>query len=98
MHNLANHVLSQSSFYPLNPPASNFNLDMSLWEYHSFMEQQPHVLILPSDLRAFCKSINNTLVINPMRLAKDSYARIKIKATAEGKWEANDVSCEIRKL
>lgn len=95
---LADHVLTQTCFYPVYPPAEDLNVDTELWEKYAFFEQQPHLLILPSDMRCYCKVINDCMIVNPERMYKHTYARLSVKPTVDGKWSSNDISCEIAKV
>ncbi|XP_033217310.1 DNA polymerase alpha subunit B isoform X3 [Belonocnema kinseyi] len=96
---LANHILSQACFYPLYPPAEEVNVDTYLWKTYAFMKQQPHILILPSDMAYFCKPINGCVVVNPERLCKHSFARIFIPSISnDQKWDQSRISCEILKV
>ncbi|XP_051170404.1 DNA polymerase alpha subunit B [Leptopilina boulardi] len=98
LHRVANHILSQACFYPLYPPAEEVNVDTNLWKNYAFMKKQPHILILPSDMGNFCKSINGCVVINPQRLCKHSFARMHINSSKEQKWDQSHITCEILKV
>ncbi|XP_035720667.1 DNA polymerase alpha subunit B-like isoform X1 [Vespa mandarinia] len=91
---IADHILSQRCFYPSYPPA--INLDTKLWKKYAFFDLQPHILILPSDMRYFCGVINDCLVINPERSIKYTYARLCIRPNEQ--WNPHTVSCEIGKI
>ncbi|XP_076233741.1 DNA polymerase alpha subunit B [Calliopsis andreniformis] len=95
---LADHVLSQATFYPLYPPFPGLNLDTTLWKKYACFEQQPHIIILPSDVKYYCKVVNNSLVLNPERLQKYIYAKLYIRPVTNGKWDPNNISCEIAKV
>lgn len=95
---LANHVLTQGCFYPLYPPSKEINIDTALWEQYAFMYRQPHILLLPSDMRHFCKWLNGCLVINPERLNKHSYARVIVRPSSDDAWTDQRVDCEILKI
>nr|XP_031846629.1 DNA polymerase alpha subunit B [Nomia melanderi] len=95
---LANHVLSQSTFYPLYPPFASLNLDTILWKKYGCFERQPHIMILPSDIKYYCKVVNECLVLNPERLQKYTYAKLCIRPNSNGKWSPHNVSCEIAKV
>ncbi|XP_076667388.1 DNA polymerase alpha subunit B isoform X3 [Andrena cerasifolii] len=95
---LADHVLSQATFYPLYPPFPGLNFDTTLWKKYACFEQQPHVMILPSDIKYYCKAVNDCLVLNPERLQKYIYAKLLIRPASNGKWDPNSVSCEIGKV
>ncbi|KAI4343365.1 hypothetical protein L6164_010722 [Bauhinia variegata] len=77
MSRLANHILSQQSFYPLYPPAESVPLDFSLAPEALELSSIPDILILPSDIKHFIKVLSNEegnrgkcLSVNPGRLAK----------------------------
>ncbi|KZC06471.1 DNA polymerase alpha subunit B, partial [Dufourea novaeangliae] len=95
---LADHVLSQATFYPLYPPFMGLNLDTTLWKKYACFERQPHIIILPSDIKHYCKVVNECLVLNPERLQKYIYAKLCIRPNASGKWNPNNISCEIAKV
>ena len=54
MKRLHEHLLFQNSFYPLFPPGPDVNIDYSQYQ-HVRMQVRPHVLIIPSDTKHFCK-------------------------------------------
>lgn len=66
---LARHVLAQRSFYPLDPPPVD---SRTLIDYKHLsnieLHVKPDVMILPSVLPHFAKSVEETLVINPGKL------------------------------
>ncbi|KYN01294.1 PREDICTED: DNA polymerase alpha subunit B [Cyphomyrmex costatus] len=95
---LADHVLSQTCFYPVYPPFEDLNVDTELWEKYAFFDQQPHLLVLPSDMRCYCKVINDCMIVNPERMHKHTYARLSVKPVIGGKWSSNNISCEIAKV
>ncbi|XP_011644932.1 DNA polymerase alpha subunit B isoform X1 [Pogonomyrmex barbatus] len=95
---LADHVLAQTCFYPVYPPPEDLNVDVELWEKYAFFDQQPHLLILPSDMRCYYKVINECMILNPERMHKHTYARLSVKPTLEDKWNSNNISCEIVKV
>ncbi|KAI9594523.1 DNA polymerase alpha subunit B N-terminal-domain-containing protein [Syncephalis fuscata] len=79
---LASHLLEQRSFYPLYPPALGESVDMQRLEALA-IHQQPDLLIIPSQLRHFCKTIGTeSLCVNPGRLSRKqtggTYARITV--------------------
>ncbi|XP_072748793.1 DNA polymerase alpha subunit B [Anoplolepis gracilipes] len=92
---LADHVLAQTCFYPVYPPSEDLNVDTDLWEKHAFFDQQPHVLILPSDMRSYCKVINECVTLNPERMYKHAYARLSVKPAFDDKWSSSNISYEI---
>ena len=95
---LSNYILNQACFYPLYPPAKEVNLDSELWEKYAFIKEKPHVLLLPSDMRYFCKNINESVIINPERLSKRIFAKMSFKPCVEGSWSQDNFSCEIIKM
>ncbi|XP_076166729.1 DNA polymerase alpha subunit B isoform X2 [Ptiloglossa arizonensis] len=95
---LADHVLSQATFYPLYPPITGLNLDTTLWKNYACFERQPHIMILPSDVRYYAKIVNECLVLNPERLQKYIYAKLCVRPASNGKWDPKNVSCEIAKV
>lgn len=82
MKRLHEHVLLQQSFYPLFPPGNDVNIDYSLYE-HLQMDVRPHVLIMPSDAKSFCRNIDGCICINPERVSKKSLARLKLECTSD---------------
>lgn len=78
MSRLANHIISQRSFYPLYPPAEDIPLDFSLAPEALHITSIPDILILPSDMKYFIKVLTlgegeeqrKCICINPGRLAK----------------------------
>ena len=83
MGRLAGHLLQQHNFYPLHPPAEETNIDYPHFIKHCFFDSKPDVLLLPSDLRYFVKNVQDTVVVNPGKLAKGSgtYFRLYVKGT-----------------
>nr|CAG4651909.1 EOG090X07VJ [Triops cancriformis] len=69
---LASHLLKQRTFYPLFPSNEEVSLDLHFWEQRALLQEKPHVIILPSDLRMFIKDIEDCLIVNPERLCKGS--------------------------
>ena len=43
------------SYYPLYPAPDDVNIDYDLWETSARLPVTPHILLLPSDLKAFAK-------------------------------------------
>ena len=64
-------------------------MDLERLDKHARLEEQPHVLILPSDFLHFIKDVNGGVVVNPSRLAKREgggvFARLAISARKEEK-------------
>ncbi|BEI86263.1 hypothetical protein CcaverHIS002_0605500 [Cutaneotrichosporon cavernicola] len=83
--NLVRHVLGHRHFYPLFPPpekdAAEVNLDVTHW-HQLRMEKAPDVLVLPSRLKHFAKTVDGTLAINPGHLSRmnapGTFAKIAI--------------------
>ncbi|XP_014219108.1 DNA polymerase alpha subunit B [Copidosoma floridanum] len=94
---LGNHILNQACFYPLYPPAKEVNVDSELWEKYAFLREKPHMLFLPSDMRYFCKAINDSVILNPERLSKRTFAKVNFKPGTDG-WTQDNISCEIIKM
>ena len=74
---LCRHLLSQRryevsinhSIYPLFPPSREANIDFSAANGLN-MDFTPDILILPSSLRFFAKTVEKTICINPGQMAK----------------------------
>ena len=103
LRRLATHLIQQRSFYPLYPPSEDVNLDSEQLEAIAQFDQQPHVMILPSDLLHFFKDINGGLVMNPQRLSRGEgggvFARLKIQGGSdEDNPFAKRVSAEIVRI
>jgi DNA polymerase alpha subunit B len=95
---LGNYILNQACYYPLYPPAKEVNIDSELWEKYAFLKEKPHVLFLPSDMRYFCKHVNESIIVNPERLSKRTFARIYLKPSNEGFWTQDSITCEVIKM
>ena len=65
--------------------SEEINIDYEQLEKIACLDEQPHVLILPSDFQHFFKEVNGSLVINPQRLVKGDggnvFTRMVIKGT-----------------
>ncbi|CAL5433535.1 unnamed protein product [Camellia sinensis] len=81
MNRLANHLLSQHSFYPLYPPMEDTRVDFSLASEALQIPCNLHILILSSDLDHFVKVLSigdkndgeeqaKCICVNPGRLAR----------------------------
>lgn len=83
MGRLANHLLQQRSYYPLLPPAIGVNMEYEQMDKIA-MPVSPDILLLPSELRHFVKSVNGTLAVNPGMLTKHNnggtFSRIAVHA------------------
>lgn len=79
---LAQHLITQHSYYPLYPPSEEVNIDFEALDTCGTLPVTPHVLVLPSDLKQFTKDLHGCFCINPGRVAKGqiggSYARMVI--------------------
>ncbi|KAG7171291.1 DNA polymerase alpha subunit B-like, partial [Homarus americanus] len=79
---LTRHLLWQQSLYPLYPGPEDICVDQEQAETHGRLPCNPHVLILPSDLRYFIRDLENCVVVNPERLAKGlvggTYAQLEL--------------------
>ncbi|XP_061164256.1 DNA polymerase alpha subunit B-like [Saccostrea echinata] len=84
MARLAEHLLTQQSFYPLYPSPEDINVDYEVFDHYAHMPTTPHVLILPSDLKQFIKEIQGCCCINPGRLSRGqaggTFSRLHIQA------------------
>ncbi|KAG7443006.1 DNA polymerase alpha, subunit B [Guyanagaster necrorhizus] len=87
MANTCRHVLQQRSFYPLFPVpqelAHEVNLDVTHSQLLKLGESDnenvaPDVLIIPSRLKHFSKSLDTTSVLNPSFLTKGTYAVVQM--------------------
>jgi DNA polymerase alpha subunit B len=77
MKTLVSHILDQKVMYPLFPPSLDTNVDFLKFQQLKIPEK-PNVLITPSDLCAFCIEVDDTVCMNPRRLAHGFLSRIKI--------------------
>ncbi|EKM49604.1 uncharacterized protein PHACADRAFT_166969 [Phanerochaete carnosa HHB-10118-sp] len=83
MAKLCRHVLQQRSFYPIFPPPLDLVNEVNLDVTHSGKlklaeDTAPLVLILPSKLKQFHKTVDETVAVNPSFATKGTYANIKI--------------------
>lgn len=79
MSELAGHLISQHSFYPVFPPhsASKINLQPSQWKKYS-IGVIPDILISQSVLSPFIKAVDECIVINPGSIIRGNYAEITV--------------------
>ncbi|KAH9406079.1 DNA polymerase alpha subunit B [Tyrophagus putrescentiae] len=77
LHRLSAHLLAHKHFYPLLPAETGVNLECSQYD-KLVMPVTPHLLILPSMLRPFVYNVQQTVVVNPGKVNKNSIARILI--------------------
>ncbi|CAK9784941.1 DNA polymerase alpha, subunit B [Cutaneotrichosporon oleaginosum] len=99
--NLVRHVLGHRHFYPLFPPpekdAADVNLDVTHWHQLRMLDA-PDVLVLPSRLKHFAKTVDGTLAVNPGHLSRTNapgtFAKITIHPSdpkvLEGNGDADD--------
>ncbi|GJE91767.1 DNA polymerase alpha subunit B [Phanerochaete sordida] len=85
MAKLCRHILQQRSFYPIFPPPLDLAHEVNLDVTHSARlklaeDAAPAVLVLPSKLKQFHKTIDQTAVVNPSFATKGTYANLKIAA------------------
>lgn len=75
------HLFSQRRFYPLYPPSSDINLEITK-SIHLAINQRPHILVLPSLMKEFIRMEGSTLCVNPGRLVKGntggSFCRLRL--------------------
>nr|CAG4640946.1 EOG090X07VJ [Eulimnadia texana] len=69
---LGNHLLSQRSFYPLWPPPEELSVDAEEWGKCCKLPCTPHILVVPSDLRYFIKSVGDCVVVNQKERLKET--------------------------
>ncbi|KAI2801102.1 hypothetical protein RDWZM_009608 [Blomia tropicalis] len=98
---LCSHMLKHKCFYPLLPIDVNLNLELSQFD-HLNMPITPHLMFTPSVLRPFIYNVNDTIVVNPGLVTKNTIARIKIEPMkSRSEYTGSIVSCingEIIKL
>nr|XP_045600835.1 DNA polymerase alpha subunit B-like [Procambarus clarkii] len=84
---LTRHILMQQSLYPLYPGPEGICIDQEQAETHARLPFNPHLLVLPSDLRYFVRDLENCVVLNPERLAKGlvggTYAQLELHPPAK---------------
>ncbi|KAK0187998.1 DNA polymerase alpha subunit B [Armillaria mellea] len=87
MANTCRHVLQQRSFYPLFPVPQELAHEVNLDVTHSQLLRlgelddgnvAPDVLIIPSRLKHFSKSLDATSTLNPSFLSKGTYAILQV--------------------
>ena len=87
MSELLGHLLSQGSYYPLDPPAEGHSIDTSRMDRAQMKKNAPNILLTPSDFLPFVKRVGDTLCINASRVSKGnsgSFASILIHPAKEG--------------
>jgi DNA polymerase alpha subunit B len=69
---ISQHMLQQRSYYPLFPPSQTANLDLKRMDQWK-MPCQPDLLILPSKLTSFARTVlGSSVVVNPGHLSRDT--------------------------
>ena len=69
---ISQHMMQQQSYYPLFPPGPMTNLDLKRRDQWK-MPRQPDILVVPSKLTAFARSIlGSTVVVNPGHVSRDT--------------------------
>ncbi|XP_054169161.1 DNA polymerase alpha subunit B-like [Oppia nitens] len=74
---LCKHIINQKSFYPIFPPNPEVNLEFTKYDFLR-LPVNPHIILLPSDLREFVKNISHSVVINTGRISKNKLTRIRV--------------------
>ncbi|KAJ4000431.1 DNA polymerase alpha/epsilon subunit B-domain-containing protein [Lentinula boryana] len=100
------HLLQQRSFYPVFPVPFDLCSEVNLDVTHSpglrlddeMEDVAPDVLILPSRLRQFCKTVHSTIAINPSTLAKGVYSTINVSSSVPGKSLRERLKTEVAKI
>lgn len=103
MNRLANHLLSQRSFYPLYPPAEGTPLDFTLAPEALQISSIPDILILSSDLAHFVKVLKlgeeiegeeqtKCICVNPGRLARGEGAGFFVEMNYKGSPDSTSAS------
>ncbi|XP_028114765.1 DNA polymerase alpha subunit B-like [Camellia sinensis] len=103
MNRLANHLLSQHSFYPLYPPMEDTPVDFSLAPEALQIPCNLYILILSSDLAHFVKVLSigdkndgeeqaKCICVNPGRLARGEGAGFFVELNYEGSPDSTSAS------
>ncbi|KAI6656786.1 DNA polymerase alpha subunit B-like isoform X1 [Oopsacas minuta] len=75
------HLFSQRKFYPLYPPSVEVNLEITKG-IHLAINQRPHILVIPSQMKEFLRLEGPTLCVNPGRLVRGetggSFCRLRL--------------------
>lgn len=93
---LAEHFLEQRSYYPMNPPPSNFSMNVDVTKREAYsIPVQPDLLILPSKLTSFAKDVKGgTVVINPGHLVRGTvggtYAMVDLHSARKSADDNNE--------
>ncbi|GFN97156.1 DNA polymerase alpha subunit b [Plakobranchus ocellatus] len=100
MGRLAQHILHQQSYYPLYPPSEDVNVDYDRWETSAKLPVTPHILLLPSDIKAFAKDIEGCCCVNPGRLttglAGGTYAQVVVDTLALRSSSSAAAACAVK--
>ncbi|KAJ3977823.1 DNA polymerase alpha/epsilon subunit B-domain-containing protein [Lentinula raphanica] len=99
-------LLQQRSFYPVFPVPVDLSSEVNLDVTHSpdlrldyeTEDVAPDILILPSRLRHFCKTVHSSTAINPSSLAKGVYSTINVLSSAPGKSLKERLQTEVVKM
>ncbi|XP_069942164.1 DNA polymerase alpha subunit B isoform X1 [Cherax quadricarinatus] len=99
---LTRHLLKQQNLYPLYPGPEGICIDQEQAEIYARLPYNPHLLILPSDLRYFIRDLENCVVLNPERLAKGlvggTYAKLELHPPKHEKTMVGSVNAQIIKV
>ncbi|XP_059657746.1 uncharacterized protein LOC132304194 [Cornus florida] len=100
---LANHILSQRSFYPIYPPIEGTPVDFSLAPEALQISSIPDILILPSDLAHFVRVLSlgessegeeqvKCICVNPGRLARGEGGGFFVELDYHGSLDSTSAS------
>ncbi|KAI0785210.1 DNA polymerase alpha/epsilon subunit B-domain-containing protein [Abortiporus biennis] len=102
MANLCRHLVEQRSFYPIFPVPNDLmhevNLDVTHSDFLKFGGEKgecPDVLVTPSRLKYFVKSVDDITAVNPSFLTKGTFASLKYSG---GHTKKESIKVEISKL
>ncbi|KXN88118.1 DNA polymerase alpha subunit B [Leucoagaricus sp. SymC.cos] len=106
MAGLCRHLLQQRNFYPIFPSpqelAHEVNLDISHSNSLKLVDEAssspPDVLILPSKLKQFVKTVHATTAVNPSFLSKGTYVLMKVAEGTGTSSVKQRLDCEIARL
>uniref|UniRef100_A0A6A7FX89 DNA polymerase alpha subunit B n=2 Tax=Hirondellea gigas TaxID=1518452 RepID=A0A6A7FX89_9CRUS len=102
LHRLVHHVLAQQCLYPLNPPPDHLCVSPTLLHSHASLNYKPHLLVLPSDIRAFVKEVHGCVTVNTERLCKGMsggcYARVELRPPTEQQPDRPDVVAAVYRI
>jgi len=102
MTNLCRHFLQQRSFYPLFPTpldvSHDVNLSVTNLDGLKIRDDIPDVLISPSRLKQFSKTVNSMIALNPGFLTKGTYGVLNVDPRRSYGQANGQISVEIAKL